>query len=42
VGLTLTFFARDVLIGAGTIALLRGVLISREPTPEQTGAVLTA
>ena len=42
VSLTLTFFARDVLIAAGTIALLRTMLISREPTPEHAGAVLTA
>ncbi len=42
VGLTLTFFARDVLIGVGTIALLRTLLISREPAPEHTGAVVTA
>jgi len=42
VGLTLTFFARDVLIGAGTIALLRSMLVSGEPTPEHSGAVVAA
>jgi hypothetical protein len=42
VSLTLTFFARDVLIAVGTIALLRTMLISTEPMPEHAGAVLTA
>ncbi len=41
VGLTLTFFARDVLIGVGTVAWLRTLLVSTEPRPEHTGAVLT-
>jgi hypothetical protein len=42
VGLTLTFFARDVLIGVGTVAWLRTEVVSRGAATERTGLVLTA
>jgi len=42
VSLTLTFFARDVLIAAGTVAWLRATLKAREPVTERAGEVLTA
>ena len=42
VSLTLTFFARDVLIAVGTIALLRSLLVSTQPAPEHGDVVLAA
>jgi len=42
VSLTLTFFARDVLIAAGTVAWLRATLKAKEPVTERAGEVLTA
>lgn len=40
--LTLTFFVRDVLIAAGTVAWLRTTLTPTHPAPEPSGVVLAA
>jgi hypothetical protein len=42
VSLTLTFFARDVLIGVGTCLWLRSVHHADEPAPERAGVVQMA